>query len=208
MAASGVPMRVPSRQSHARPLSLIAQLQLLPTSAAQHHLALLILSWQMQSSALPLKLRPTPPLCGASSLGRGSPPTCHATLGGTPQHLQALIDALVAYCATLHMEISVTKTKVMVVSKPSARSPAPPTPIFTCNGLPVGRVDTFKYLGLHFHASGDISHIITPLKAKAAGSWAVVQQRHSQLQCGNAVNLEAQTLPVTKHPGTVSALRL
>ncbi len=35
-----------------------------------------------------------------------------------------------------------------------------------------------------------ISHIITPLKAKAAGSWAVVQQRHSQLQCGNAVNLK------------------
>ncbi len=111
-------------------------------------------------------------------------------LASSPQHLQALIDALVAYCATLHMEISVTKTKVMVVSKPSARSPAPTTPIFTCNGLPVGRVDTFKYLGLHFHASGDISHIITPLKAKAAGSWAVVQQRHSQLQCGNTVNLK------------------
>ncbi len=57
--------------------------------------------------------------------------------------------------------------------------------------LPVFQsVDAFKYLGLHFHASGDISHIITPLKAKAAGSWAVVQQRHSQLQCGNAVNLK------------------
>ena len=30
----------------------------------------------------------------------------------------------------------------------------------------------------------------TNLKAKAAGSWAVVQQRHSQLQCGNTVNLK------------------
>jgi len=29
-----------------------------------------------------------------------------------------------------------------------------------------------------------------PLKAKVAGSWAVVQQRHSQLQCGNTVNLK------------------
>jgi len=36
-------------------------------------------------------------------------------LAGSPQHLQALIDALVGYCATLHMEISVAKTKVMVV---------------------------------------------------------------------------------------------
>ncbi len=32
-------------------------------------------------------------------------------LAGSPQHLQALIDALVGYCATLHMEISVAKTK-------------------------------------------------------------------------------------------------
>ena len=52
------------------------------------------------------------------------------------------------------------------------------------------QVDTLKYLGLHFHSSGGISHLITPLKAKAAGSWAVVQQRHSQLQCGNTVNLK------------------
>ncbi len=111
-------------------------------------------------------------------------------LTGSPPHLKALIDALVSYCATLHMEISVAKTKVMVVSKSSAGSPTLAAVAFTCNGLPVRRVDTFKYLGLHFHASGDISHLITPLKAKAAGSWAVVQQRHSQLQCGNTVNLK------------------
>ena len=91
-------------------------------------------------------------------------------LAGSPQHLQALIDALVNYCATLHMEISVAETKVMVVSKSLARSPTPAAIVFTCNGLPVERVDTFEYLGLHFHASGDISHLITPLKAKAAGS--------------------------------------
>ena len=41
-----------------------------------------------------------------------------------------------------------------------------------------------------FHSSRGISHLITRLKAKAAGSWAVVQQRHSQLQCGNTVNLK------------------
>jgi len=111
-------------------------------------------------------------------------------LAGSPQHLQALIDALVGYCATLHMEISVAKTKVMVVSRSLARSPSPAAVVFTCNGLLVEHVDTFKYLGLHFHTSGDISHLITPLKAKAAGSWAVVQQRHSQLQCGSTVNLK------------------
>ncbi|DBB03024.1 TPA: hypothetical protein ACH3X1_013443, partial [Trebouxia sp. C0004] len=41
-------------------------------------------------------------------------------LASSPQHLQGLVDALIKYCARLHMEISVAKTKVMVVSKPSA----------------------------------------------------------------------------------------
>ena len=84
---------------------------------------------------------------------------------------------------------SVAKTKVMVVSKPSVRVPPPVATVFTCNGLPVEHVDTFKYLGLHFHTSGGISHLIAPLKAKAARSWGVVQQRHSQLQCGHTVHL-------------------
>ena len=38
-------------------------------------------------------------------------------LASSPEQLQALIDALAADCATLQMEISVPKTKVMVVSK-------------------------------------------------------------------------------------------
>ena len=59
----------------------------------------------------------------------------------------------------------------------------------TCNGLPVEHVDTFKYLGLHFHTSGGIPHLIAPLKATAAWSWGVVQQRHSQLQCGHTTDL-------------------
>ena len=111
-------------------------------------------------------------------------------LAGSPQHLQALIDALVGYCATLHMEISVAKTKVMVTSRSLARLPSLEAAVFTCTGLLVEQVDTFKYVGIHFHSSRGVSHLITPLKAKAAGSWAVVQQRHSQLQCGNTVNLK------------------
>ena len=78
-------------------------------------------------------------------------------MASSPEHLQALIDALAAYCATLHMEINVAKPKVMVVSKPSVRSPSFIASVFTCNGLLVGHVDTFKYLGLLFHKSGSIS---------------------------------------------------
>lgn len=110
-------------------------------------------------------------------------------MASSPAHLQALLDALAAFCHTLHMEVSVAKTKVMVVAA-GATSPV----VFTCNGQAIEQVQSFRYLGLHFHSSGSISHLISPMKAKAAGSWAVVQRRHSQLQCGATVNLKLQLL--------------
>ena len=116
-------------------------------------------------------------------------------LDSSPEQLQALIDALAAYCATLHMEISVPKTKVMIVSA----APAPPQ-TFSCNGSPVEQVTTFKYLGLHFHQSGSIARLVEPIKSKAGGSWAVVQRRHSLLQCGNTVNLHLYLLQTTLVP--------
>ena len=69
-----------------------------------------------------------------------------------------------------------------------------PVTAFTCNGLPVEKVDSFRYLGLHFHKSGDVVHLIEPIKHKAAGSWAAVQRRHSLLQCGSTVNIHLQLL--------------
>ena len=47
--------------------------------------------------------------------------------------------------------------------------------------LLIEQVDSFKYLGLHFHKPGDIVHLIKPIQHKAAGSWAAVQRRHSLL---------------------------
>ena len=92
-------------------------------------------------------------------------------LASSPEQLQALINVLAAYCATLQMEtiISVPKTKVMVVSTVPA-----PVVTFTCNGNPVEQVATFKYLGLRFHQSGSIAHLVMPIKSKAGGSWAAV----------------------------------
>ena len=60
-------------------------------------------------------------------------------LASSPEQLQALIDALAAYCATLQMEMSVPKTKVMVVS-------AVPAPAlgFTCDDNPVEQVATLN----------------------------------------------------------------
>ncbi len=62
----------------------------------------------------------------------------------SPEHLQVLIGALSSYCAILHMEISVPKTKILVVS------PVPvPAVAFPCNDNPVEQVSTFKDLGLY-----------------------------------------------------------
>ena len=110
-------------------------------------------------------------------------------MASSPAHLQALIDALAAFCDTLHIEINVLKTKVMVVSAVAVSSAS-----FTCNGQSIDVVQSFRYLGLHFHASGNILHVINPLKAKAERAWAVVQQRHSQLQCGDTVCFKLQLL--------------
>ena len=61
-------------------------------------------------------------------------------VASSPEQLQALIDALSSYCAMLHMEISVPKTKVMVVSRVPLSAAA-----FSCNGNLVEQVSTFKY---------------------------------------------------------------
>ena len=67
-------------------------------------------------------------------------------MASSPEQLQALIDALSSYCANLHMEISMPKTKIVVVS------PVPtPAVAFSCNGNFIQQVTTFKYLGLHLH---------------------------------------------------------
>ncbi len=98
-------------------------------------------------------------------------------------------DALSSYCAVLHMEISVLKTKVMIVSPVPA-----PAVAFSCNDNPIEQVTSFKYLGLHFHQTGAVAHLVTPIKSKAGGSWAAVQRRHSLLQCGKTINLHLHLL--------------
>ena len=116
-------------------------------------------------------------------------------MASSPEQLQALIDALAVYCATSRMEISEPKTKVMVVSAVPA-----PAVYFTCNGNTVEQVATYEYLGLHFHQSGSIVHLVIPIKARAGGSWAAVQRHHSLLQCGNTVNLHLHLLQAIMVP--------
>ena len=112
-------------------------------------------------------------------------------MASSPGQLQALIGALSSYCAVLHMEISVPRTKVMVAS------PAPaPAVAFSCNG---NLFATSRYLGRHFHQL-NVVHLISPIKSKAGGSRAAVQQRYFLLQCGESVNLHLNLLQAVLVP--------
>ncbi len=102
-------------------------------------------------------------------------------LAHCPSHLQALITALADYCQQLHMQISIAKTKVMIIGDGTQAT-------FTCHHQPLEEVESFEYLGLLFHQSGHISHLITPKLNKAAAS--IVQQKHAQLQCSDTVCLK------------------
>ena len=58
------------------------------------------------------------------------------------------------------------------------------------------------YWGLHFRESGHISHMIKPSLDKATATWAVIQNKHAQLQVGDTVNLKFQSILVpTFHYG-------
>ena len=84
-------------------------------------------------------------------------------MASSPAHPQALIDAL---SDTLHMEIRVTKITAMIVSAAASAAIA-----FTFDARVVEKVSAFEYLGMHFGASGTISHLINP-----AALWTGVQQ--------------------------------
>ena len=85
------------------------------------------------------------------------------------------------------MQVSMAKTKVMIIGDGTQ-------PKFTCQHQPLEQIRSFMYLGLPFHQSGHICHLITPkLKQqsnKAAASWAIVQQKHTALQRSDTVCLK------------------
>ncbi|DBA92229.1 TPA: hypothetical protein ACH3X1_015936 [Trebouxia sp. C0004] len=83
----------------------------------------------------------------------------------------------------------------MVVSPVHAAAVA-----FSCIDNPIEQVTTFKYLGFHFHQSGAVVHLISPIKSEAGGSWAAVQRRHSLLPCGKTIHLRLHLLQAVLVP--------
>lgn len=96
-------------------------------------------------------------------------------------HLQALLDALALYCGT----------RISVMPRPKSWWAL----VHHCLQSPLLAMaqkynNLNAFLGLQFHQSGAVSYMITSFEAKTAGSWALVQQHHAQIQCGDNVTFQ------------------
>ena len=67
-------------------------------------------------------------------------------LAHCPSHLQALITALADYCQELHMQVSIAKTKVMIIGDDTQT-------IFTCMNQPLEQVESFPLSSVWSHCS-------------------------------------------------------
>lgn len=68
-----------------------------------------------------------------------------AIFSHTPHHLQCYLNTLYSFCEDSHLNVNVSKTKIMAFHK--SRSPPSPPPILY-NNSPVEFVTEFKYLGV------------------------------------------------------------
>ena len=105
-------------------------------------------------------------------------------LADTPEGLQRLIDATIAFCVATGMQICIQKTKVLVFAK---RWPGPYQ--WLCNHQPLEWVDKIRYLGLQFDSHVGLHATYSSLHSKMWAAWALLQKQFRQLQCATSVGL-------------------
>jgi hypothetical protein len=78
----------------------------------------------------------------------------------TPEGLQLQLDALAEYAQTWGLEISLGKTKIMMLSGGGTDDNLSSRPTFTINGQPLTWVTEFTYLGVTFHETKNMDTIM------------------------------------------------
>ena len=91
-----------------------------------------------------------------------------------PQTLQALLKEIEQFCSDWGMIVNVAKTKVVVFRK---GEDSDPIPRFTLSGQEVEVVQSFKYLGLHFHCTKGIAGSPEPRLAAARKATFALNQK-------------------------------
>ena len=97
-------------------------------------------------------------------------------LSWSSQGLQLLIDGMHAFCVSMGLTISPTKTEVVVFhgGAPSA---------WHVGGQPLPVSGSFKYLGLIFHETGSMSPALTRLTQNGHGARACLSAKYKKLHC-------------------------
>ena len=105
-------------------------------------------------------------------------------LADTPEGLQRLINATMAFCVATGMQICIQKTKVLVFGK---RWPGPYQ--WLCNRHALQWVDEIRHLGLQFASQLGMHATYSSLHTKMWAAWALLQQQFRQLKCAASVGL-------------------
>jgi hypothetical protein len=104
-------------------------------------------------------------------------------LSGSPAGLQRLIDEAHCFFVSLGMQISVTKTKVMVFGVPL---PIPYT--WSCGGQLLEVVTEYKSLGLTFSATNNgFAQTFVRLKQRMWLAWSTLKKQYGRLQCASSI---------------------
>ena len=113
-----------------------------------------------------------------------------------PHGLQAEIDAAVAWCTAVGMQVSVAKTVCLELVKGEA-----PVAAFRCAEQELEFVAETRYLGLHFGVGAGLLPTCAKLLPKFQGAWARLRRQYLRLDLEQSVWLlmrlyQARVVPV------------
>ncbi len=111
----------------------------------------------------------------------------HVTLSACdPSHLQALIDCTVQFCEDVDLRIIPDENTILAFPASS------PVSAWSCDGVPVYRVDSATYLGLTVHAKHGLLSSCASREQKMWAAWAALQRKYAGLDCGVSLGLLAR----------------
>jgi hypothetical protein len=109
-------------------------------------------------------------------------------MDSTPANLQRLLDSLAAFCTACGLDISRSKTKVMQFLPP--RQCSQPQHTFNIGAHTLEVVDSYKYLGVHFHSSGNPAAYMTVALRSLDCSYARMRRQYCGMACGSNLQLQ------------------
>ena len=101
-------------------------------------------------------------------------------VASSAEELQEMLDVFVTVTEAFGQEVSIPKTKVMVVDRRACRadpSPSNPTFVFNVHGSPLGSVDVFTYVGGCENRRGSMDDEVTIRLSKMSAAFASLQDR-------------------------------